>query len=87
MCLVQYYLEDEPHPVFPRAHGNSKNEKRYACSLKSLQEKLKLSGGKAIPKEVLTQTLEESGGLVHARSAGSIPKNRSQVRLISPITK
>jgi len=62
-----------PHPVFPRAHGNSKNEKPYARSLK-LTRKVKIEWGKATTKEALTQTLEKSGGLVHARSAGSILK-------------
>ena len=64
----------------PRPHGNSKVNRPYARSMKSLQEKLKKSGGKASPKEALTQTLEKSGGLVMARCAGSISNNRSQVR-------
>jgi len=48
--------------------------------MKSLQGKLKQTGGKATPKEALMTTLEQSGGLLEARSAGCIPKSRSQVR-------
>ena len=80
LCLVQYRFDGEPHEVHPRPHGNSKVERSYARSMKSLQGKLKQTGGKATPKEALMTTLEQSGGLLEARSAGCIPKSRSQVR-------
>jgi len=80
LCLVQYRFDGEPHEVHPRPHGNSKVERPYARSMKSLQGKLKQTGGKATPKEALMTTLEQSGGLLEARSAGCIPKSRSQVR-------
>lgn len=37
-------------------------------------------GGRSTPKDALTKALEQSGGLVKARCAGSFPKNRSQIR-------
>ena len=80
LCLVQYRFEGQPHELQPRPHGNSKVKRPYARSMKSLQEKLKQSSGKATPKEAMASILEQSGGVRKARSAGSIPKSRSQVR-------
>ena len=80
LCLVQYHFGGEPHEVHPRSHGNSKVGRPYARSMKSLLQKLKESCGKASPKDALTNVLEQSGGLLYERSAGSIPKSRSQVR-------
>ena len=55
-------------------------DRPYARTMKSVQEKLKQIGGTATPKDALTSTLEHCGGVLEARSAGSIPKSRSQVR-------
>ena len=53
---------------------------RMHVIMNSLQNKLKESGGKASPKDALTSILDKSGGFLYARSVGSIPKSRSQVR-------
>ena len=47
LCLVQYRFDGEPHELHPRPHGNSKVKRPYTRSMKSLQEKLKQSSGKA----------------------------------------
>lgn len=64
LCLVQYHFDGEVHEVNSRSHGNSKVERPYARSMKSLHEKLKQSGGKATPKDALTAMLKKSGGLL-----------------------
>ena len=45
-----------------------------------MHDKLKRSGGKATPKQALTESLLTCGGVLGADSVGSIPKSRSQVR-------
>ena len=58
LCLVQYHFDGEPHEVHSRSHGNSKVTRPYARSMKSLQNKLKESSGKASPKDALTSILD-----------------------------
>ena len=79
-CLVQYYFDGIPHEVHPRSHGNSKSDRPYARSMKSVHNKLRQTAGKVTPKQALTNSLQNCGGICEARSLGSIPKGRSQVR-------
>ena len=80
LCVIQYYFDGEQHQLDLKSHGNSKVIKPYARSMKSLHEKLKKSGGKTTPKDAMTEALEQAGGLINARCAGSIPNSRHQVR-------
>ena len=80
LCLVQYYFDGTPHELHPRSHGNSKSDRPYAWSMKSIHNKLRQTAGKMTPKQALTKCLQESGGVNQARSLGNIPKSRSQVR-------
>ena len=81
LCLVQYFFDKEtPHKIHPRSHGNSKSNKPYARCTKSLQNKLKDTAGKTTPKQTLSNCLKDCGGVLKARSLGSIPKSCSQVR-------
>lgn len=81
LCLVQYFFDKEtPHKIHPRSHGNSKSNKPYARCTKSLHNKLKDTAGKTTPKQTLSNCLKDCGGVLEARSLGSIPKSHSQVR-------
>ena len=80
LCLVQYYFDGTPHELHPRSHGNSKSDRPYARSMKSIHNKLRQTAGKMTPKQALTKCLQESGGVSQACSLGNIPKSRSQVR-------
>ena len=77
---MQYFFEGEPHEIHPRSHGNSKTVKPYVRSKKVFHNKLTQSGGKATPKQALTESLQSCGGVLGTQSVGSIPKSRNQVR-------
>ena len=77
-CLVCYGFEKEAHPILPRPHGNSKGKQPYTRTQKSTIEKIK--GRSCLStKDVMAAVTEEVGGLVNARSMGSLPKSREQV--------
>ena len=80
LCLVQYYFDGTPHELHARSHGNSKSDRPYARSMKSVHNQLRQTAGKVTPKQALTNSLQDCGGVSEARSLGSIPKSRSQVR-------
>ena len=80
LCLVQYYFDGTPHKLHARSHGNSKSDRPYARSMKSVHIQLRQTAGKVTPKQALTNSLQDCGGVSEARSLGSIPKSRSQVR-------
>lgn len=77
-CLVCYGFENETHPVLPRPHGNSKGKQPYTRTQRSTIEKIKQCSSMST-KDVITTVTEDVGGLVNARSMGSLPKSREQV--------
>lgn len=77
-CLVCYGFEKDVHRILPRPHGNSKGKQPYARTQQSTIEKIKQSSSMS-PKDTLSSVAEEVGGLVCARSIGSLPKSREQV--------
>lgn len=78
LCLVCYGFENEVHPVQPRPHGNSKGKQPYTRTQRSTIEKMKSCSSLSV-KDTMTSVIDEVGGLVNARSVGSIPKSREQV--------
>jgi len=79
LCLVQYYFDKKPHKIHPKPHGNSKTERPYSRTMKSVHNTLKQSANDT-PKQALSNSLQKCGGLLGARSVGCLPKSRSQVR-------
>lgn len=75
LCLVQYYFDGTPHELHPRPHGNSKSDRLYTHSMKSVHNKLRQTAGKATPKQALTDSLQDCGGACEAHSLGSIPES------------
>ena len=77
---MQYYFDKTPpHKILSKAHGNSKTERPYCRTMKSVHNTLKQSVS-ATPKQALADSLHKCGGLLGARSVGCLPKSRSQVR-------
>ena len=77
---MQYYFDGKPHEIHSKPHGNSKTERPYSRTMKSVHNTLKQSAGNATPKQALADSLQKCGGLLGARSVGCLPKSRSQVR-------
>lgn len=77
-CLVCYGFNEEAHPILPRPHGNSKGKQPYTRTQRSTVGKIKRCSSSSV-KDILTSVTDDVGGLVHARSVGSLPKGREQV--------
>ena len=77
---MQYYFDGRPHEVHSKPHGNSKTERPYSHTMKSVHNTLKQSTGNATPKQALADSLQKCGGLLGACSVGCLLKSHSQVR-------
>ena len=78
-ALLQYYFDGEEHPIQVPSHGNSKQKqsafKRVQKStLKQLKENVASVGGSKAARLVN----EGKGGVIGARSAGELVRNRRQ---------
>jgi hypothetical protein len=81
LALIVYKFDGVPeHQVLVRAHGNSSKQRPYYRTAPSVRKNLStaLSGAGKSPKEAVDNVLQKKGGLVHATSAGQIPRNRKQ---------
>ena len=74
---MQYVFDDEEHSILPRPHGNAKKGVSYVRTMPSTLQKLKTVAVNLTPKFAIC---EASGGIMTASSAGSVPRNRQQVK-------
>ena len=76
LALVQYAFDGMEHSVVPRPHGNSKKSDSYIRTMPSTLNKLKKVAVNLTPKFAVC----EVSGDVSAPSAGSLVRNRQQVK-------
>ena len=74
---MQYVFDDEEHSILPRPHGNAKKGVSYVRTMPSTLQKLKTVAVNLTPKFAI---YEASGGIMTASSAGSVSRNRQQVK-------
>ena len=77
--FVQYYFEDDEHPVNTfKQHGISCSSKK---SYKRREESVKLSvcNSSLEPKESVAKIFKEAGGYLYLRSCSDFPRDRAQV--------
>ena len=62
LCLVQYYFDNEKHPIVVKPNGNSKQSKAYMRTQYSVMDKIKRRITSQSPKEVVHTVIESIGG-------------------------
>ena len=80
--MVQYVFEDVEREVKVKPHGNSKGNKPYYRTSETTKQRLQQLADSNSPKEVFHQSLEESGGILHLKSAGGHARDLKQVKNI-----
>ena len=77
LALVQYSFDDEEHLVIPRPHGNSKKGDSFVRTMPSTLHKLRKVAVNLTPKFAVC---EMSNDVMSATNAGSVIRNRQQVK-------
>lgn len=77
-ALVQYAFDGPEHYVLNRPHGNSKRKEGYVRTLPSTLHHLQKVSSNSTPKYAIQETTAAVGGLMEAKSAGSLPRNQQQ---------
>ena len=77
LAFIQYSFDDEEHPVNPRPHGNSKKGDSFVRTMPSTLHKLKKVAVNLTPKFAVC---EISNDVMSATNAGSVVRNRQQVK-------
>ena len=80
--MVQYVFEDVEREVKVKPHGNSNVNKPYYRTSETTKQRFQQLAGSNSPKEVFHQSLEESGGILHLKSAGGHARDLKQVKNI-----
>ena len=77
LALVVYKSDD--HPVLIHPHGNSKKGKQpYKRTKKSTVDLVKAELDHSSPKDATNKVFADRGGIVGARCAGDLPRDRTQ---------
>lgn len=82
LALVQYVFEGVEREVKVKPHGNGKGNKPYYRTSETTKQRLQQLADSNSPKEVFHQSLEESGGILHLKSAGGHARDLKQVKNI-----
>ena len=77
LAFVQYVFDGDEHSVIPRPHGNSKKVASYVRTMPSTLQRLRKVAVNLTPKFAIC---EMSGDIMTAASAGSLARNRQQVK-------
>ena len=80
LALVQYLFSEGEHKLLTAPHGNSRYGQPYVRTMPSVMCKIKEEARKAMPKRALQFVSSQAGGILHAMSAGALPRNRQQVK-------
>ena len=80
LALLQYYFSQGEHILKVASHGNARSGQAYVRTMPSVMCKLKKEATKSTPKRALQFVSCEAGGILEATSAGSLPRNRQQVK-------
>ena len=80
LALVQYYYSQGVHKLKYAPHGNAHSGVPYVRTMPSMMCKLKEKAKGSTPKRALKFLSTEAGGILEASSAGSLPRNRQQVK-------
>ena len=80
--IVQYHFTGNEHEILVRPHGNSKRSEPYVRTMPSTLNKLTEVASEKTPKPALHAVSSQSGGVISALSAGSLPRNERQVKNI-----
>ena len=81
-CIVQYHFVSEEHEIRVRPHENSKRSYPYIRTMPSTLNKLTEVASEKMPKPAVHAVSSQRGGVVRVLSAGSLPRNESQVKSI-----
>ena len=77
MAFVQCVFDGDEHSILSRPHGNAKKGASFVHTMPSTLQKLRKVAVNLTPKFVVC---EASGDIMTASSAGSVPRNRQQVK-------
>ena len=77
---MQYSFDRNEHSVELKPHGNSKGKKPFSRTKPSIIHRLKELAQSKAPRKVLRDIENEHGGVMGARSACDLPRNRQQVK-------
>ena len=80
-CIVQYCFTVDKHEIRIWRHGNSKQLEPYICTMLNTLNKLTEVALEKTPKPTI-HAVSSQHGVVGALSAGSLPRNESQVKSI-----
>lgn len=78
--MIQYLFTEGEHEVTAAPHGNAKSGESYMRTMPSVLSKLKSASSTMTAKRALSFVATGAGGIMHATSAGSLPRNRQQVK-------
>ena len=87
LAVVQYVFTLGEHKVHVASHGNCRSKEPFICTMPNVMEKLKCQSDHKIPKRALHFVAKDCGGIMHATSAGSLPRSRQQVKDLRRSTK
>ena len=82
-----YSFDCHEHSVELKPHGNSKGKKPFSHTKPSVINRLKESAQSKAPGKVLRQIENEQGGVMGAKSACDLPRNRQQVKYLKYSSK
>ncbi len=77
---MQYVYTQGEHEVTAAPHGNAKSGESYVRTMPSVMTKLKTASSKMCAKRALSFVASGAGGIVGAKSAGCLPRNRQQAK-------
>ena len=75
-AFVQYSFARHEHSVELKPHGNSNGKKPFSRTKPSIIHRLKESAQSKAPRKVLREIENEQGGVMGAKSACDLPRNR-----------
>ena len=86
-CFVQYSFDGQEHPIELKPHGNSKQKKPFSRSKPSIFKLLEKKADSQRPLQALREVDNIKGGVMSARSACDLPRDRKQVYNIKAVKK
>lgn len=81
LAFVQYSFDRHEHSIDLKPHGNSKQNQPFRRTKPSTLTKLKVSIETKAPRKVLREVENLQGGIIGAKSACDLPRDRKQVKI------
>ena len=77
---MQYSFDRFEHQIDVKPHGNSKRKQPFSRTKPSVIKRIKASSCTKAPRKVLREIENSQGGVMHAKAACDLPRNRKQVK-------